>query len=333
VDFAPGYVLDPNQDATGLVDDAVALAQSSELVVLFLGLPASYEAEGRDRNTIELPADQVALVKALAAVNPEIVVALSNGSAVTTAEWRDRVGSIIEFWLTGQAHGDSIADVLLGDLNPSGKLPETVPVRLVDTPSYLDFPGEVGHVRHSEGIYVGYRWFDARRLEVDYPFGHGLSYTTFDYAALVITVHNLDHPIAFTVALSLTTRVPGTAPKWSGHVGDRSGSCRCLNVTTSLRQGAAQAGLTTGGDCRRPPRPRALPPRGRLGIRRRPDGGACRILIPRHSTADDRRGPRASGRGPSHSLVATRGLDEQPGHRTRATQAHRGAWWHQGSYR
>ena len=248
VDFAPGYVLDPNQDATGLVDDAVALAQSRELVVLFLGLPASYEAEGRDRNIIELPADQVALVKALAAVNPEIVVALSNGSAVTTAEWRDRVGSIIEFWLTGQAHGDSIADVLLGDLNPSGKLPETVPVRLVDTPSYLDFPGEVGHVRHSEGIYVGYRWFDARRLEVDYPFGHGLSYTTFDYAALDITVHNLDHPIAFTVALSLTnTGARNGAEVVQVYVGDRSG---VLQMPERELRAFAKVQLTAGASQR-----------------------------------------------------------------------------------
>jgi beta-glucosidase len=162
-----------------LTDQAVALAAASDLVLLFLGLPPSYEAEGRDRTSIELPADQLALVKAIRAANPHVVVALSNGSAVTTASWRDAVGGIVQFSLTGQAQGDSIADVLLGDVNPSGKLPETVPVRLADTSSYLDFPGELGHVRHSEGIYVGYRWFDARRLEVDYPFGHGLSYTSF----------------------------------------------------------------------------------------------------------------------------------------------------------
>jgi beta-glucosidase len=138
--FAPGYLLEPGLDATGSVEEAVALAQSSELVVLFLGLPSSYEAEGRDRSTIELPADQVALVKAVAAANPRVVVALSNGSAVSTADWRGTVGSIVEFGLTGQAHGDSVADVLLGDVNPSGKLPETVPVRLEDTPSYLGLP-------------------------------------------------------------------------------------------------------------------------------------------------------------------------------------------------
>ena len=201
----------------------MALARSSELVVLFLGLPPSYEAEGRDRTTIELPTDQVALINAVASVNPRVVVALSNGSAVSTAAWRDAVGSIVEFWLTGQAHGDSIADVLLGDVNPSGKLPETVPVRLEDTSSYLDFPGEIGHVRHNEGIHVGYRWFDARRLEVDYPFGHGLSYTTFDYADLDVTVHDLDDPTALTVSVTLTnTGSRAGAEVVQVYVGDRS---------------------------------------------------------------------------------------------------------------
>jgi beta-glucosidase len=215
-------VLQPNQDATGLVDEALALAQSSQLVVLFLGLPPSYEAEGRDRTTIELPADQVALVKAVAAVNPRVIV-LSNGSAISTADWRDVVGSIVEFWLTGQAHGDSIVDVLLGEVNPSGKLPETVPVRLEDTSAYLDFPGEVGHVRHREGIHVGYRWFDARQLEVDYPFGHGLSYTTFGYTDLRIGVHDLDDPTAFTVSITLTNTGGRDGSKVVQiYVGDRS---------------------------------------------------------------------------------------------------------------
>jgi beta-glucosidase len=214
-----------------VIGEAVALAQSNELVVLFLGLPPSYEAEGRDRTTIELPADQVALVKAVAAVNPRVIVALSNGSAVSTADWRDTVGSIVEFWLTGQAHGDSIVDVLLRDVNPSGKLPETVPVRLEDTSAYLDFPGDVGHVRHSEGIHVGYRWFDARHLEVDYPFGHGLSYTTFvGYTDLHISVHDLDDPTAFTVSVTLTnTGSREGIEVVQVYVGDRSGSCRCLS--------------------------------------------------------------------------------------------------------
>jgi beta-glucosidase len=223
VSFAPGYVIEGDADPTGLVDAAVSLAQSSDLVVLFLGLPRSYEAEGRDRTTIELPANQVALVQAVAAVNPRVVVALSNGSAVTTADWRGMVGSIVEFWLTGQAHGDSIVDVLRGEVNPSGKLPETVPVRLEDTSSYLDFPGEASHVRHSEGIHVGYRWFDARRLQVDYPFGHGLSYTTFSYSDLHIDVHDPDDPTAMTVSVTLTNTGSRDGSEVAQvYVGDRS---------------------------------------------------------------------------------------------------------------
>lgn len=224
VEFAAGYSLEPDPDPAGLVAEAVALATSSDVVVLFLGLPASYEAEGRDRTTIDLPADQLALIAAVTAVNPRVVVALSNGSAVTTAGWRGSVGAIVEFWLTGQAHGDSVADVLLGEVNPSGKLPETVPVRLEDTSAYLDFPGEAGHVRHSEGIHVGYRWFDARRLDVDHAFGHGLSYTTFGYRNLDVVVHAIDDPIALTVSLDLAnTGGRDGAEVVQIYVGDRSG--------------------------------------------------------------------------------------------------------------
>ena len=129
---------------------------------------------------------------------------MSNGSAVTTASWRQGVSAIVEFWLTGQAHGDTIADVLLGDVNPSGKLAETIPLRLSDTPSFLDFPGEHSHVRYSEGIYVGYRYYDARSIEVDYPFGYGLSYTTFEYSDPVVTTFDVDDPLAFTADITVT---------------------------------------------------------------------------------------------------------------------------------
>jgi beta-glucosidase len=141
VTFSPGFAEDGNADSDTHAQDAVALAADSSLVLLFLGLPPAAEAEGRDRTSIELPANQVNLLRAVSAVNPRVVVTLSTGSPVTTADWRSAAGAIVEFWLTGQAHGDTIADVLLGDVNPSGKLTETVPVRLEDTPSYLNFPG------------------------------------------------------------------------------------------------------------------------------------------------------------------------------------------------
>ncbi len=248
VSFEPGYVLGPTDDPTGLVDAAVTLARSSELVVLFAGLPASYEAEGRDRTSIELPADQLTLIRAVAAVNPRVVVSLINGSAVTTAGWRDAVGGIVEFWLTGQAHGASITDVLLGDVNPSGKLAETVPVRLEDTSSYLDFPGELGHVRHSEGVHVGYRWFDARRLDVDYPFGHGLSYTTFDYTGLHIAVHDAGDPVAMTVSMTLTNAGGRDgAEVVQVYVGDRS---RVLQMPERELRAFAKVHLAAGASRR-----------------------------------------------------------------------------------
>ena len=201
--FGAGYRLESDEIDDELSSEAVALAAEAEVVILFLGLPGNYEAEGRDRDSIDLPANQVALVSALAATGTPIVVTLSNGSAVTTHAWRGAVNAILELWLTGQAHGESVADLLLGDANPSGKLAETVPVRLADTPSYLDFPGEYGLVNYGEGMYVGYRYYDARDMAVDYPLGHGLSYTTFEYSDLGIVVNDLSDPIAFTAHVTI----------------------------------------------------------------------------------------------------------------------------------
>jgi beta-glucosidase len=204
VQFAPGYDLNAAPPDPELIAAARDAASTADVVVLFLGLPGQYEAEGRDRTSIDLPDNQIALLQALAGTDAPTVVVLSNGSAVTTASWRQGVNAIVEFWLTGQAHGDTIADVLLGDVNPSGKLSETIPVRLSDTPSFLDFPGEHSHVRYSEGIYVGYRYYDARSIGVDYPFGYGLSYTTFEYSDPVVTTFDVDDPLAFTADITVT---------------------------------------------------------------------------------------------------------------------------------
>jgi beta-glucosidase len=200
--FEPGYCLDGRSDQA-MIDQAVALARSSDVVLLFLGLPPIAESEGFDRHSIELPAAQIELLRAVAAVNARIVVALSNGSVVTTAAWRKDVGAIVEFWLAGQAVGDAVVDVLTGVVNPSGKLPETVPVALTDTPAYLDFPGGLGHVRYSEGMFVGYRWYDARDMKVDYPFGHGLSYTQFAYSDLKVEAFDEGDPRALRVSFTL----------------------------------------------------------------------------------------------------------------------------------
>jgi beta-glucosidase len=245
--FAAGYALDDadhSGDTETLVRDAVTLAADSSLVLLFLGLPPSFEAEGRDRITIELPPNQVALLHAVAAINPRVVVALSNGSSVTTSAWRDAAGAVVEFWLTGQAHGESVADVLLGTVNPSGKLAETVPIRLEDTPSYLDFPGEHGHVRYSERIHVGYRWYDARGIDVDYPFGHGLTYTAFEYSDLAVTVHDVEDRVALTVSLTVAnTGGRDGADVVQVYLGDRTGT---LQVPPRELRGFAKVRLPAG---------------------------------------------------------------------------------------
>jgi beta-glucosidase len=155
------------------------------VAVVFAG--TEQETEGSDRASADLPADQLKLIAAVAAANPRTVVVLSNGAVVLTTPWDRDVPALLEGWLLGQAGGSATADVLFGRVNPSGRLTETIPLRLEDHPSYLDFPGEAGHVRYGEGIHVGYRGFDARRQEVAYPFGYGLSYTTFSYAEATAT--------------------------------------------------------------------------------------------------------------------------------------------------
>jgi beta-glucosidase len=204
LEFSPGYALGEDIDETALIKDAVETARRSDVAILFLGLPDEYEVEGRDRASIELPANQLALLEALRSAAPKTIVAMSNGSVVTTASWRGSVNAIVEFWLTGQAHGEAVADVLFGNVNPSGKLAETVPLRLADTPSYLNFPGEQQNVNYGEGIHVGYRYYDARHMEVEYPFGHGLSYTTFEYSDLNIDVRPLSDAIAFIARITIT---------------------------------------------------------------------------------------------------------------------------------
>ncbi|ALX66316.1 glycoside hydrolase family 3 C-terminal domain-containing protein [Microbacterium sp. XT11] len=193
VSYAPGFAVEggavaaSGRSADELRDEAVEAARAAEVAVVFLGLPAAEESEGFDRDHIDLPAVQLEVLDAVLAVNPRTVVVLSNGGVVALP-FADRVPAIVEGWLLGQAGGSAVADVLYGAVNPSGKLTETVPVRLEDNPSYGNFPGEFGHVRYGEGLLVGYRWYDAKGLDVTFPFGHGLSYTTFAYGDATATV-------------------------------------------------------------------------------------------------------------------------------------------------
>ena len=191
--FAPGFAIEADAGgealaADALLTEAVAAASAADVAVVFLGLPPSQESEGYDREHIELPANQRELLEAVAAINPNVAVVLSNGSAVTVSGWQHQARAVLECWLPGQAGGVAIADLLLGAFSPSGKLAETIPVRLEHNPAVGNFPGENGSVRYGEGLLIGYRWYDAHRLEVSYPFGHGLSYTSFGYRDLDVAV-------------------------------------------------------------------------------------------------------------------------------------------------
>ena len=210
--FAPGFTLDDDSAGSSggseLLAEAIDAASAADVVVAFLGLPAAEESEGFDRTHIDLPKAQTDLIHALAEAVPAtpIVVVLANGSVVEMSSWDGQVAAVVECWLAGQAMGSAVCDVLTGAVNPSGRLTETVPVRLQDTPSYLNFPGEEGHVRYGEGVFVGYRGFDAAATEVAYPFGHGLSYTDISYQNLDVQSDGAvdDDDLRITVTWELT---------------------------------------------------------------------------------------------------------------------------------
>ena len=156
-------------------------------MLLFVGLPEGDESEGYDRTHLELPAAHVRLIAEVAAVNSRVVVILTNGGVVSLEPWHDSVPAILEAWLLGQAGGSAIASVVFGLVAPSGRLAESIPYRLQDTPSYLNFPGENDVVRYGEGIFVGYRYYETAEVPVRYPFGFGLTYTTFSYTDFAVT--------------------------------------------------------------------------------------------------------------------------------------------------
>jgi beta-glucosidase len=213
VAFAAGFGIGTTEGDEALLTEAVETARGADHVVVFLGLPAAAESEGFDRTDIDLPANQLALIEAVAEVRDEIIVVLANGSVVRLAGWQDKVAAILECWLSGQAAGGAVADLLLGAANPSGKLAETVPVRLEDNTSYLNFPGDSGVVHYGEGLFIGYRGYDKAHLEVSYPFGFGLSYSTFEIGDLSTAVSGSvaggDFAVAVTVLVTNTGAVSG----------------------------------------------------------------------------------------------------------------------------
>jgi beta-glucosidase len=206
VRFAAGFGIGTTENDGHLLREAVELAGEADHVLVFLGLPGEDESEGFDRTHIDLPANQLVLLHALAEVHDRLIVILANGGVVRVSTWEDRVAAILECWLSGQAAGGAAVDLVLGVANPSGKLAETIPVRLQDNSSYLNFPGEEGVVHYGEGIFIGYRAYDKLIQPVSYPFGFGLSYTTFQIGNVNVSVDGAvaNGDLAVTVTASVT---------------------------------------------------------------------------------------------------------------------------------
>lgn len=211
--YAPGYSIanyasftpQEEKEQIALKEEALSLAKGADTVLLFVGLPDSYESESADRKHIDLPTDQNKLIESVLAVQKNTVIILTNGTSVAMP-WHTKARAIVEGWLGGQAGGSAMAEVLCGKINPSGKLAETFPIRLEDNPSFLNFPGENNKVFYGEGVFVGYRYYDAKKIAPLFPFGHGLSYTTFKY-------HNLSMDqvdIKDTDTLKLTVDITNT---------------------------------------------------------------------------------------------------------------------------
>ena len=200
--YAAGYSL-ANDDDLSLVEAAATVAAGADLALVMAGLPLSYESEGIDRTHINLPPSHNKLISAVAKVQPNTAIILTNGSAIAMP-WVDEVSAILETWLGGQAGAGAIADAVFGKVNPSGKLAETFPVRLEDTPAYLNFPGEDGQVIYGERMFVGYRYYDKRHIEPLFPFGHGLSYTDFGYSDLKLSASDITDKDQLQVSLKIT---------------------------------------------------------------------------------------------------------------------------------
>lgn len=183
ITFAQGFSIQDDRTDPSLVEEAVETARHADKVLVFAGLPERCESEGYDREHLEIPANQNRLIMKLAEVNQNIIVVLHNGAPVEMP-WIDSVKGVLETYLCGEAVGSAVRDILYGIANPSGRLPETFPVRLQDTPAYLGFLGEGDKLYYREGVFVGYRYYDSKEMKVLFPFGHGMSYTHFAYSNL-----------------------------------------------------------------------------------------------------------------------------------------------------
>ncbi len=205
--FSPGYLASALEPDPALIAEAARAASAADSAVVFAGLPDSMESEGFDRSHLRMPRSHVALIEAVAAVQPRLAVVLQNGSPVEMP-WLPAAPAVLEAYLGGQGGGAALAALIFGIANPSGKLAETFPVRLEDNPSFLNFPGGKSTVEYREGVFVGYRHYDSAEVSPLFPFGHGLSYSSFEYSGLVLDRRELYDDE--TLGVSVTVRNAGS---------------------------------------------------------------------------------------------------------------------------
>ena len=209
VTYAKGFDDAEDKADEALEAEAVKAAKEADVAVVFAGLPDSFESEGYDRKHLNLPDCQNRLIEKICGVQKNVVVVLHNGSPVVMP-WKDRVSAILEAYLGGQAVGKAEVKILFGEVNPSGRLSETFPNRLEDTPCYLTYGKGKDHAEYREGVFVGYRYYTTRDMEVQYPFGYGLSYTTFGYSNM--TTDKTELTDAETLSVSVDVKNTGDCP-------------------------------------------------------------------------------------------------------------------------
>ena len=202
ITYAQGYDLSNDAADNALISEAVEIAKEADAAIIFAGLPDAFESEGFDREHMDLPTCQNALIAAITAAQKNVIVVLHNGSPVAMP-WLSNVPALLEAYLGGQAVGAVVGKVLFGKANPSGKLAESFPLKLSDNPSYLNFPGDRDRVKYSEGLFIGYRYYDKKEMDVLFPFGHGLSYTSFEYSDLRLSAPEIDDTQSLEVTVSI----------------------------------------------------------------------------------------------------------------------------------
>lgn len=211
ITYSQGYQTQKDEILPELEDAAVAAAKEADVAVIFAGLPDAFESEGFDRTHLDMPSCQNHLIERICQEQPNTIVVLHNGSAIQMP-WLSQVKGVLEMYLAGQASGAAAVDLLFGRSNPSGKLAETFPLRLEDNPSYLNFPGNRKKVCYREGVFIGYRYYDKKKMDVLFPFGHGLSYTNFQYSNAKLCINGQAVSVSATKSTDTNTEAHNNAP-------------------------------------------------------------------------------------------------------------------------